>query len=216
MGVSGLCDRGRVVALFAHERLRDVRPSGSGSSLRRSVPLDPRLRLPVERLVADLEWHGPIMVEFRDEGGAGAWLMEINGRFWGSLQLAVLAGMDVPRWWVALLEGQTVAPPGGYRTDVTLRWLWGDLKRLLNAAEGRPTGYPGVYPSVLEVLREILGPQPPGTRIETWDHDDPGPAAAEWVQGFAELFGLGLGRLRPKRSRGGAVARMRSTPTGGR
>src|SRR6185312_113515 len=88
-GVSGLCDHGRPVALYAHERLRDVRPSGSGSTLRRSVPLEPRLREPVERLLAELQWHGPVMVEFRDDGCSPPALMEVNGRFWGSTQLAV-------------------------------------------------------------------------------------------------------------------------------
>src|SRR5437588_5414 len=66
-GVSALCDHGRVVAWFAHERLRDVQPSGSGSSLRRSAPTEARLRAPAERLLAALEWHGPAMVEFRDD-----------------------------------------------------------------------------------------------------------------------------------------------------
>ncbi|MGH7526059.1 MAG: ATP-grasp domain-containing protein, partial [Gemmatimonadales bacterium] len=101
-GVSGLCDRGRIVALFAHERLRDVRPTGSGSSLRRSIRLDARLRAPVERLLTELRWHGPVMVEFRDDGEDALWLMEVNGRFWGSLQLAVSSGVDVPRWLVAM------------------------------------------------------------------------------------------------------------------
>ena len=45
-GVFALCDHGRVVAWFAHERLRDVQPSGSGSSLRRSAPTEARLRAP--------------------------------------------------------------------------------------------------------------------------------------------------------------------------
>jgi predicted ATP-grasp superfamily ATP-dependent carboligase len=62
-GVFALCDRGRAIAWFAHERLRDVRPSGS-SSLRRSAPLDPRLLAPAERLLNALKWHGPAMVEF--------------------------------------------------------------------------------------------------------------------------------------------------------
>ena len=67
-GVFALCDHGKPVAWFAHERLRDVRPSGSGSSLRRAVALDPRLREPTERLLCEMKWHGPAMVEFRDDG----------------------------------------------------------------------------------------------------------------------------------------------------
>src|SRR2546430_17029810 len=80
-GVFALCDHGRVVTWFAHERLRDVQPSGSGSSLRRSTRTDPRLRGPAERLLAALQWHGPAMVEFRDDGGRCPWLIEI-GRAW--------------------------------------------------------------------------------------------------------------------------------------
>src|SRR2546422_7527370 len=62
-------------------RSRDVRPAGSGSSLRRSIALDPRLQQPAERLLAEMRWHGPAMVEFRDDGQGEPWLMEVNGRF---------------------------------------------------------------------------------------------------------------------------------------
>jgi predicted ATP-grasp superfamily ATP-dependent carboligase len=193
-GVSGLCDRGRPVVLFAHERLRDVRPSGSGSSLRRSIPLDPRLREPAERLLARLGWHGPMMVEFRDDGGPNPWLMELNGRFWGSTQLAIEVGLDVPRLWVELLEGKRAEPVVEYPAGVTLRWLWGDVKRFLTILGGRPAGFPGAYPTRLQGLVELFRRQPPGTRLEAWHRDDPWPAFGEWIQGIGELLDLGLSR----------------------
>ena len=186
-GIFALCDRGRTVAWFAHERLRDVRPTGSGSSLRRSVALDPRLQAPAERLLARLEWHGPAMVEFRDDGVHAPALMEVNGRFWGSLQLAIAAGTDFPALWVRILGGEDIAPSGGYREQVTLRWLWGDVKRFLYILQGPPRGYPGAYPSRWQGLKELLGRQPAGTRIETWDVRDPWPALGEWVQGIRDL-----------------------------
>jgi len=187
-GVFALCEHGRVVAWFAHERLRDVRPSGSGSSLRRAAPLDPRLRAPAERLLRAMEWHGPAMVEFRDDGTQDPCLMEVNGRFWGSLQLAIDAGVDFPRLWLAVLAGETVGQAPGYREDVVLRWLWGDVKRMLYIVAGRPAGYPGTYPTIRQGLRELLGAQPPGTRLEAWDRRDPWPALGEWVQGLRELL----------------------------
>jgi predicted ATP-grasp superfamily ATP-dependent carboligase len=201
IGVSGLCDRGRAVALYAHERLRDVRPSGSGSSLRRSIALEPRLREPAERLLHRLGWHGPVMVEFRDDGGPSPSLMEVNGRFWGSTQLAIEIGLDLPRAWVELLEGKQVEPIDGYAEGVTLRWLWGDVKRLLTILKGRPPGYPGTYPTRLQGFEELFQPQPPGTRLEVWNRDDRWPALGEWIQGFGELLdagwstGLGVARF---------------------
>jgi len=189
-GVFALCDHGRVVTWFAHERLRDVQPSGSGSSLRRSTRTDPRLRGPAERLLAALQWHGPAMVEFRDDGGRCPWLIEVNGRFWGSLALAIAAGVDFPLLWVRMLEGggETVTAPQGYREGVIVRWLWGDVKRFLHILRGRPAGFPASYPRRSQGVRELVGRQPAGTRSETWDRGDPWPAVGEWVEGLRELL----------------------------
>jgi len=186
-GVFALCDRGRAGAWFAHVSLRDVRPTGSGSSLRRSVRLDPRLREPAERLLSALQWHGPAMVEFRDDGVNPPCLMEINGRFWGSLQLGIAAGTDFPRLWVSILKGKAVEPTTDYVEGLTLRWLWGDVKRLLYILKGPPLGYPDSYPSLRQGIRELLGPQPAGTRLEVWHAGDPWPAVGEWVEGIREL-----------------------------
>jgi predicted ATP-grasp superfamily ATP-dependent carboligase len=200
-GVFALFDHGRPVAWFAHERLRDVRPSGSGSSLRSSAALDPRLLGPAERLLTDMQWHGPAMVEFRDDGVHAPYLMEVNGRFWGSLQLAVSAGADFPQWWLAIVRGLTVERRTGYATGVTVRWVWGDVKRFLYILAGAPAGYPGRYPRVGQGLRELFGRQPPGTRSEAWDPEDRWPAVGEWIQGIGELVG---GKRRRPATRGPA------------
>ena len=93
------------------------------------------------------------MVEFRDDGVNPPCLIEINGRFWGSLQLAIDAGVNFPVLWVSLLEGRTVEPQTSYREGVTLRWLWGDAKRFARILRGAPQGYPGKYPSVFQAVR---------------------------------------------------------------
>ncbi|HEV8357965.1 MAG TPA: glycosyltransferase [Gemmatimonadales bacterium] len=189
-GVFALCDHGRPVAWFAHERLRDVRPSGSGSSLRRSAPLDPELRAASETLLRAMQWHGPAMVEFRDDGVNPPWLMEVNGRFWGSLQLAIAAGVDFPLLWVRILQGEAVEPREDYALGVTMRWVWGDVKRLLHILRGPPPGYTGTFPSAWQGLRDLLGAQPSGTRNEIWNRADPWPSVGEWVQGTQQLIGL--------------------------
>lgn len=187
-GVFTLWDHGRPLAWFAHERLRDIRPTGSGSSLRRAIALDPRLRVPAERLLHALQWHGPAMVEFRDDG-VTPWLMEVNGRFWTSLQLAVDAGVDFPELWLrALIQSGIEGEHDNYQTGVTLRWLWGDAKRLIYIAAGRPAGFAGPFPTLRQGLAEVLGRQPTGTRTEMWRKDDPWPAVGEWVQGIGDLL----------------------------
>jgi hypothetical protein len=211
-GLFTVCDRGRPLMWFAHERLRDVRPSGSGSSLRRSIPVDPRMLAPAEKLLQSMRWHGPAMVEFRDTGHGAPCLMEVNGRFWGSLELAVRAGADFPRMWTDLLCGGPHSTPAAAEMGVTVRWLWGDVKRLLYIAAGAPRGYPGSYPTRRHGVVELFGPQPPGTQLECWRADDRWPAVGEWIQGIGELAAETVRSVRAgARRRSGARAGIHAT-----
>ena len=132
IGLFLCCDHGRPVAAFCHQRLREKPPSGGVSVLRESIPLDTRARDYAERLLRELQWHGIAMVEFKRDARDGIpKLMEINGRFWGSLQLAIDAGVDFPALLIAMLENQSLPAPSSYRTGVRSRWLWGDFDALL-------------------------------------------------------------------------------------
>jgi predicted ATP-grasp superfamily ATP-dependent carboligase len=104
-GVELLTDRGRPLAVFQHRRLHEVPITGGASAMCESVPVDPLLRDYATRLLAAIEWTGLAMVEFR-VGRDGPVLMEVNGRIWGSLPLAVKCGVDFP----AALAGLYLAP----------------------------------------------------------------------------------------------------------
>ena len=78
------------------------------------------------------------MVEFKlDERDNVPKLMEINGRFWGSLQLAIDAGVDFPRILLGTIDGTAPASPPPYRIGVRSRWFWGDVDALLIQLFGR-------------------------------------------------------------------------------
>ncbi|MBI4500742.1 MAG: ATP-grasp domain-containing protein [Gemmatimonadetes bacterium] len=88
---------GRVVAAFAHRRLREKPPAGGVSTYRESVVLDPGLFRAGARLLELLDWQGVAMIECKREEHSGRYVfMEMNGRLWGSLQLAIDAGIDFP------------------------------------------------------------------------------------------------------------------------
>lgn len=189
-GVFTLYNAGRPVAWFAQESIRSVRPMASPNCLRRSVPVDPKLRDKAERLLTSFGWHGPAMVELRTDSAGDSWLMEVNGRFWVSLQLAVSSGVDFPRLWVEALRGLPVRGPAGY-DEVVLRWLWGDVKRFLGVlVTGPPAGYAGPYPTMRQAMRDLLGPQPDGTILEMWQPDDQWPAVGEWTQALSQALGF--------------------------
>jgi predicted ATP-grasp superfamily ATP-dependent carboligase len=132
VGLFLCCDHGRPVAAFCHQRLREKPPSGGVSVLRESIPVDEHARDYAQRLLGELRWNGVAMVEFKRDARDGIpKLMEINGRFWGSLQLAIDAGVDFPALLIRMLDDPAVPAVSGYHTGVRSRWFWGDVDALL-------------------------------------------------------------------------------------
>lgn len=128
-GVFALYDRGRPVVFFAHRRIRERPPWGGVSVLSESARPDPHLQQLAQTLLDDAQWHGVAMVEFKVSSDGRPYLMEINTRFWGSLQLAVDAGVDFPVLLLDLLQGRVPASPL-LAEGVRLRWLLGDVDHL--------------------------------------------------------------------------------------
>jgi predicted ATP-grasp superfamily ATP-dependent carboligase len=127
-GIFALFDHGEPVCFFAHRRLREKPPGGGVSVLCESAPVNDQLRTYAENLLRSVAWHGVAMVEFRVAPDGTGYLMEVNPRFWGSLQLAIDSGIDFP-WWLYLAStGQTV--PQACWQHRRVRWLLGDLDRL--------------------------------------------------------------------------------------
>src|SRR5204863_7130040 len=85
VGYFALMCHGELRAEFAHRRIRDVHPTGSGSAVRVSVEVPAEIRKAGLAILQALEWHGVAMVEFRLPPSKAPVFMEVNGRFWNSL-----------------------------------------------------------------------------------------------------------------------------------
>ncbi len=155
-------NQGECVAKFAHTRIREKPPSGGVSVVRESRSVDPVVDRYSQALLSKLNWHGVAMVELKiDEASNKAYLMEINGRFWGSLQLAIDAGVDFPNILVDM--GQSTGgsvPPADYKLGVKSRWFWGDVDLLLVylLKSGRSLNLPQDHPGRLKAVLSILKP----------------------------------------------------------
>lgn len=178
VGVFACYDHGRLLCLFSHRRLREKPPSGGVSVLREAVAVDPTAGMHARTLLEALNWHGVAMVEFKQDDRDGQLkLMEINGRLWGSLQLAIDAGVDFPGMMADLMAGKTPAPVPSYRIGTRTRWLWGDIDSLLalflqpRASLNLPPEHPGRWRTLLAFLL----PWRPGLRYEVLSISDPMP-----------------------------------------
>jgi predicted ATP-grasp superfamily ATP-dependent carboligase len=179
-GYFALVRHGTVRADFAHRRIRDVRPTGSGSALRVSVRPDERLKRMAVSLLEAIQWHGVAMVEFRVREDGTPVLLELNGRFWNSLPLAIYAGADFPALLAQMAETGDISTPPPYRAGVYCRWLLGDFRHLVEVWKGPPDGYPRKFPGPWATLGQFLRPVP-GTFHDNFRIDDPLPEIGDWL-----------------------------------
>ena len=109
------------------------------------------------------------MVEFRVQEDGRFHLMEINPRLWGSLALAIDAGVDFPLGLLRIAKGEPVPPQPRYRRNYYARNISEDvLWQLLNLKADHGDSSLLTRPrlvTLLEHLRPLVG-------RESWDHFD--------------------------------------------
>lgn len=130
----GVCKR-----VFMHRRIRENPPVGGISCCAESF-YDPLLKELSTRLLDKLGWHGVAMVEFRyDIRDRQYKLLEINPKFWGSLDLALAAGVDFPGDLCGMATGIDLGYSERYRKDLRFHWfLSGDLQHALSKGGSLP------------------------------------------------------------------------------
>jgi len=161
IGVSLLMDQdGDCVAHFAHQRIRQYPVSGGPSTDRESIHA-PELVESSRRLLEALSWKGVAMVEWKVDPVAGVpKLMEINPRFWGSLELAVRCGVDFPKLYAQAALGQVSKIPPTYEDGIRCRWVIpGDILRYISEKKQNR-----------ETLRQFLKGLP--AEAEEWNPQD--------------------------------------------
>ncbi|MCE3261612.1 MAG: carboxylate--amine ligase [Pseudoduganella sp.] len=171
---------GQAHCLFQHRRLHEWPPEGGVSTLCESLPLSQHSALMAQSvaLLRALEWEGIAMVEYRHDPASGrSALMEINGRFWGSLPLAVAAGAHFP-WHAYQLLGQGRAPTAApYRAGLRCRFMVPETKRLLRLLFRPQAVADRSLPRrpLAELLAYLSDFLRPSTRYYVFQWRDPGP-----------------------------------------
>ena len=183
-GVFALYDHGKPLAFFAHRRLREKPPSGGVSVLSESSHVDPILLSHARAILDKVNWHGIAMVEFKVAPDGTPYLMEVNTRFWGSLQLAVDAGVDFPWLLYQLACGNRPDPVTNYKTGIRLRWMLGDIDSLyLTLRDSRYS-----LTTKLNAICCFFTPSPFKTRHEIGRWSDPAPAWYEIKQYLRDII----------------------------
>ena len=179
VGVELLARAGRTLVAFQHVRVHEPL-EGGGSSYRKSVALDHGLLAASQSLIRALDYTGVAMVEFKVNVESGEWIfVEINGRFWGSLPLALAAGVDFPLYLYEMLVKGRRDFPSTYRVGMHCRSLTADCEWLVaNLAANRRD--PTLATRALgRVPMEVLNILKLRERWDTLTGDDPRPGLYE-------------------------------------
>lgn len=187
-----------VAALYCNSQLkaicgikvyRAMPVTGGNSVYRESIELDPIMKKYALRLLEALDWHGVAEIEFRlDSRDLTPKLMEINGRFWGSLEVAVAAGVDFPYLLYRLAIDGDVQPVLNYKKGVKCRWFGGDVKHLFSILKGVSGGHYTQYPSRLRALTDFLKFYEKDMIYDSLCWDDPMPFFSPFYTQASELL----------------------------
>jgi predicted ATP-grasp superfamily ATP-dependent carboligase len=121
-GLFALMENGSPLRVFMHQRLREFPPSGGRSTAARAFYSADLKHLGLSLLSA-LNWRGVAMVEFKRNPATDEFvLLEINPKFWGSLELALSAGVNFGADLIRLFRGQRLDYHEDY--DRTHEFYW--------------------------------------------------------------------------------------------
>lgn len=191
-GVEMIAHKGKPFGVVTHHRIRSLSPTG-GAGVLKEILDEGDLRNSMETyaraLVLKLKWSGPIMVEFKvDSDSRVPYLMEINGRFWGSLPLSVTGGVDIPHLYYEYAKTGRI-PQGIFtpREGTVTRHFLGDVRHLLRVFFSRDKMRSHLYPKRMTALRNFFS-LPQDTKSDVWSWNDPKPAFFEFFDIFNKFL----------------------------
>lgn len=201
-GVSVFAVNGKIQYAFAHTRVNEPR-TGGGSSYRKSIAVDAGMLDACVKLCEETAYSGVGMFEFKKNEENGKWiLIEVNARFWGSLPLAIYAGIDFPLIYANWLVGKTAELDSintRYRLNRYARSFTSDLYDIKSELEFNLTHHTklkslfSVSKRLFAFLRLIYC-----EKIDSFDWRDTKPFITEVKQFFAATL---MAKLRIQRAK---------------
>ena len=118
-----LYNRGEARVLMTQERTVTF-PAGGGVGAVNTTTQDRALKQKAEALLDGLGWHGPCQTEWKlDSRDARYKLIEVNPKFWGTLELSIEAGIPFPILAAQIATSGDAPYLDSYRIGLRHRWI---------------------------------------------------------------------------------------------
>ncbi|OQX70521.1 MAG: hypothetical protein B6D62_04680 [Candidatus Cloacimonas sp. 4484_275] len=144
-------ENGKCKSYFMHKRIREYPVTGGASVCAESF-YDEKLMVFGKKILDYLKWNGVAMVEFKKDNRTGIYnLMEINAKFWGSLELALVSGVDFPQMLIDKALNKKVSYPEHYAMK---RFQWILNGELFHGLE-KPKNIPAIIKDLFVSKKDI-------------------------------------------------------------
>ncbi|MEZ5357968.1 MAG: hypothetical protein R3F48_03995 [Candidatus Zixiibacteriota bacterium] len=146
VGISSIrWDNPAFIHHFGHKRVREYPISGGASTSREPWPVKGHpIAQNLSGLLDTLNWHGVVMFELKEINRGDGFeykFLEANPRFWGSVPLAIVNGINFPVLLCRAAQGRDI-PEATNLNKIRARILFSDtLSYVLNILHGRRIVY---------------------------------------------------------------------------
>jgi predicted ATP-grasp superfamily ATP-dependent carboligase len=189
--------------LLAAVMQRTLRQSQRHTSVRaETVAIDPRLLDSASRLMRELGWFGLVNLQFLRPDDGDARLIDLNGRFFGSLALSLAAGVNLPALWAEAALGRPAQKFTTGRPGRRFQALEEDLRLTVRDVPLR-----AAMPGVVGCLRYAVG-----STHSTWATKDPAPGLLHGARLAGRLPKKAVTVLRREARRGGPTGAGSARP----
>ncbi len=185
-GIFGLNGPEGVKRWSSHRRIRMINPLGSGSSACRSLEITDQPIQAAERMLKKVKWPAMFMVELLRDPEGRLWFMELNGRPWGSMALAIRLGLHYPAWTIMQTLDHAFNPPDAPPwKSIICRHLGREIIHVLTVLKGKKTYKLLPNYSRLRTVLEVC----PFNRNEEWYNLRSGNSLLFWEDTIKTVMG---------------------------
>ncbi len=139
VGYNFLSNEGNILNAYAHERINEEWGGGQ-STLRKSIPVNNyNLESYSRKLIKAIKWSGIAMIEYKIYNNK-PYLIEINGRPWGSMEVGIRAGVDLLSDMVKVFFEENGSSSVNFNSnfkEVFVRNFYNELKWILRAKSSK-------------------------------------------------------------------------------
>jgi predicted ATP-grasp superfamily ATP-dependent carboligase len=150
---------GRLFCELHQQALHTWPPDAGDTVLGEIVAPDRELSSGIAALVRELGWFGLAQVELFHEPDGTTAITDFNGRFYGSMALAVAAGVNVPALWARIALGEHPSPPAA-RRGPRFQWLNRDLAEGASRGAGPALAALAAAPFAAHSMWDLRDPMP--------------------------------------------------------